>query len=398
MPMPAHVTRHRVHSRETGSPPDGEYSSITDAIAAWRTQREQQESAPEAVDTTTVFPALVVELSESGLYSGALDIELDVNESIWIVAAPATRPVLWLSDAEAGAQDALNVRGRSGSRFVMDGIMVAGRGLRLAPSDEGDDRRSGKDDLCEVLLRHCTLVPGWGISHDCEPLRPSDPSIVLDGTRLCLRIEQSIIGKIDMLISAVAGPPARIAITDSIVDATAVRRTAIGSADATVGYTRLTVARSTIVGSVAVHAIDLAEDTIFNGEVTVARRQQGCVRYCYVREGSRTPRQFKCQPSMAKAAVQPAPSVDPDEAELRSRRLADVLVRIAPHFASLRYGSPDYLRLSDCTPEEIARGASDAAEMGVYHDLLEPRRLDQLQSRLVDHSPADFDPVVMFAS
>jgi hypothetical protein len=36
--------------------------------------------------------------------------------------------------------------------------------------------------------------------------------------------------------------------------------------------------------------------------------------------------------------------------------------------------------------------------MGVYHDLFEPHRLDQLQARLVDHCPADFDSVVMFAS
>jgi len=400
MPMPAHATHVRVHSREAGVPPDGEYDSIADAIADWRTKLGQQED-PDFIaepDSHTAFPALVVELMESGLYSGALDIELRANESIWLIAAPLTRPVLWLSDAEAGAQDALNVRGRSGSRLVMDGVMVAGRGLRLAPVDEGDDRNSSDDDLCEVLLRHCTLVPGWGITHDCEPLRPADPSIVLDGSRLCLRVEKSIIGKIDMLISAVAGPPARITISDSIVDATARWRTAIGSADANVGYARLTIARSTIVGTVAVHMLELAENVIFNGEVIVARRQQGCVRYSYVPEGSRVPRQYRCQPAMAKSDVRPETSFDPDEAELRSRRLADVNLRIAPHFASLRYGSPEYLRLTICTPDEISRGASDGGEMGVYHDLFEPRRLDQLQARLIDHSPADFDSVVMFAS
>jgi hypothetical protein len=398
MPMPAHVTRSRVHSRETGPPPDGDHASIVDAITAWRTKRELQEGSPETASDPTAFPALVVELMESGLYSGALDVDLDANESIWIVAAPGTRPVLWLSDVEAGAPDALNVRGRHGSRFVMDGVMLAGRGLRLAPADDGDDRRSSEEDLCEVLIRHCTLVPGWGITHDCEPLRPADPSIVLDGTRLCLRVENSIIGKIDISLSAVTGSPARIAITDSIVDATAARRTAIGSADATVGYARLTVARSTIVGAVAVHAIDLAEDTIFNGEVIVARRQQGCVRYSFVRDGSRVPRQFRCQPAMARSAVRPEASDDPDDMGLRSRRLADVIVRIAPHSVSLRYGSPEYMRLSLCTPEDISRGASDGGEMGVYHNLFEPRRLDQLQARLVDHSPADFDSVVMFAS
>jgi len=396
--MPTHVTTLRVHAREFGQPPDGEFGSIADAIAAWRSAPDQQNLAEPDADAESTFPALVIELVESGIYSGALDVALDVGESLWIVAAPQTRPVLWLSDAEAGAQDALNVRGASGSRFVMDGIMLAGRGLRLSPADDGEDEASANGDLCEVSLSHCTLVPGWGVSHDCEPLRPADPSIVLDGTRLCLRIDHCIVGKIDILISAVTGPPARISISDSIVDATSAWRTAIGSADANVGYARLTIERSTVVGEVAVHAIELAEDCIFASEVTVARRQQGCVRYSYVPSGSRIPRQYRCQPATAKAAVPQQPDDDPLKQAFRARQLADIDIRVAPHFAAVRYGSPDYLRLTGCTPGEIVRGASDGSEMGVYHELHDAQRLDALDARLVDHCPVDFDPVVLFAS
>ncbi|MEK8121753.1 hypothetical protein WOB59_01110 [Methylocystis sp. IM4] len=397
--MPAHVSRRRVRARETGKPPEGEFAEIADAIADWRAARDA-EAAPGNGDEPglTAFPALVVELAESGVYSGALDIEISHGESIWIVAAPHTRPVLWLSDAEAGAQDALSVRGGKGSRFVMDGVMVAGRGLRFAPLDDGEEESAADGGLCEALLRHCTLVPGWGLTHDCEPLRPNDPSVVLDGARLCLRVERSIVGTIEANLAATGGPPAQIEIADSVIDATSEQRAAIGSADANVAFVRLTIARSTVIGAVAVHAIGLAEDSLFAGLVTVARRQQGCVRYCCLSPESRVPRQHRCQPASARARVREEAGRDSLREQARERMLADVALRIAPHFVSTRYGAPDYVRLAACTPPEIARGAGDGGEMGVYHNLFEPQRLDGLQLRLVDHCPADFAPLVLFAS
>ena len=152
-----------------------------------------------------------------------------------------------------------------------------------------------------------------------------------------------------------------------------------------------------MIGAVAVHAIERAEDTLFAGVVTVARRQEGCVRYSYVSVDSRAPRQHRCQPSSARAKVRDDAGDDPAREAARDRMLADVAVRIAPHFVSTRYGAPDYARLTGCTPPEITRGASDGGEMGVYHELGEPQRMDQLQARLVNHCPADFDPVVLVA-
>src|SRR6185295_13998167 len=116
---------------------------------------------------------------------------LERGESVWIVAAPQTRPVLWLTDEEAGAADALSIRGAAASRFVLDGILIAGRGIAISPGVDAldeDDGAGDQGDVCEIVIRHCTLVPGWGLSHDCEPRRPSEPSIVLDESRTCLRI------------------------------------------------------------------------------------------------------------------------------------------------------------------------------------------------------------------
>jgi hypothetical protein len=337
----------------------------------------------------------VVELVDSGLYKGALDLDLGASESVWLIAGPGARPVLWLSDSDAGAPDALTVRGGAGSRFVMDGLMVAGRGIRLSPEPGEGDRTAG--DLCEVLIRHCTLVPGWSLTHDCEPTRPADPSVVVDGSRLCLRIDHSIVGALHLNLDLESGPPASVDIRDSIVDATSETRTAIGSSGDGVAGVRLSLRRSTIVGAVAVHLMDLIEDSICVGVATVARRQIGCARYSFVAEGSRIPKTYLCQPLTAFAAAR-ATRPDASEAVKLGRVLDEFSVRIPPRFLSLRYGHPHYMRLTPCTWPEIAQGASDGGEMGVYHDLHEPQRLGRLGASLADYTPAEFNAALLVVS
>jgi hypothetical protein len=400
LPMPAYVSRRRVHAREAGPAPVGEFSSIAEAVADWQAQRAQQRGAGVDAQGPTAFPALLVELVESGAYRGALDLDLGADESVWLVAGPLARPVLRISDSDAGSADALAVRGAAGSRFVMDGVMLAGRGLRLSPGDAREDADAGEaaNDLCEVLIRHCTLVPGWGLEHDCEPAHPADPSVVIDGSRLCLRIDHSIVGAIRANLDPEGGPPATILISDSIVDATSETRSAISSPGDGVAYASLEVSRSTVVGAVSVHMLRLGEDSLFDGIVTVARRQTGCVRYSYVPQGSRTPKQHQCQPAAALQAARSAEQPDKHDPGKLARDLADVQLKIAPRFMAVRYGSPDYLRLTTCTPIEIARGTSDRSEMGVYHDLYEPQRLDRLQASLADATPAEFDASVLIMS
>ena len=54
---------------------------------------------------------LVIELMSSGLYKGRFNLELGENETVAIVAAPGTRPVLWLSDESPGSADSITIRG-----------------------------------------------------------------------------------------------------------------------------------------------------------------------------------------------------------------------------------------------------------------------------------------------
>src|SRR6185503_3980750 len=177
--------------------------------------------------------------------------------------------------------------------------------------------------------------------------------------------------------------PICVHVSDSIVDATDSATEAIGAPGCIVAHARLTIKRSTVIGQVQVHAIDLAENSIFDGKVTVARSQQGCMRFCYVTPGSRTPPRYQCQPDL----VTKGKTGDSKAAEE---------TRVKPRFNSTRYGRPDYCQLADDCAPEITRGADDESEMGVFHDLYQPQRLANLRARLDEYSPAGMDAAIIF--
>jgi hypothetical protein len=377
-----HATRYIVHSALPGSDPAktplpaGHFASIADALKAW--------TQAKAVDAT--LHALIIELAESGIYEGSIDLQLDAGEAIQLRAAERTRPVLRLLDVRASQPDALSVGGGAGSRLLLDGLLVVGRGIEVHGPAGDDGTTELPQDLCELVIRHCTLVPGWALHCDCDPKRPGEPSITLDSTRASLRIEQSIVGAISVVSPPRRGEPPALQVCDSIVDATGVERVALGSPDEAVAYVEASLRRCTVIGQVQVHSIHLAEDSIFTSAVRVLRRQSGCVRFCYVPPGSRTPQRFHCQPDLALAAV----TTD----VLRAQETQ----RVVPQFRSLRYTAPHYVRLDDSCCEEIRSGASDSSAMGVYHDLYEPQREANLVWRLEEYVPAETDAGILYAS
>ena len=167
-------------------------------------------------------------------------------------------------------------------------------------------------------------------------------------------------------------------ISDSIIDAAATGRRAIDAPERGAAAVRLTVLRSTVIGRVHVNDLVRAEDSIFDGKLDVVRRQDGCLRYCFIEPGSQTPRRFGCQPDAASAGSH--------EAEAGAIR-----ARVRPIFDSLRFGTPDYGQLADACPVEISRGAEDGSEMGAFHDLHQGQRRANLQARLDDYVPAGRD-------
>src|SRR5205085_4984475 len=216
-------------------------------------------------------------------------------------------------------------------------------------------------------------------------------------TRAVLKIEHSIVGPIQVETDEVKSEPVRVYVSDSIVDATDRERLAISSPTLPIAYVALTVARSTIIGQVAAHALTLAENSIFDGRVRVARRQMGCVRFCWVPGGSRTPRRYECQPDAALAKLRAA-SLAERQLEPSEREKEIEASRVRPLFNSKRYGSPAYCQLAGACAVEITRGAEDEAEMGVFHDLFQPQCADNLRARLDEYMPAGMEAAVIFNS
>jgi len=278
-------------------------------------------------------------------------------------------------------------------RLVMDGLLITGRGVEIS------------GHLSQVLIRHCTLVPGWALDNKCNPESETEPSLLLTDTKTLLAIEHSIVGSIVINQSEVTTEPMTIRISDSVLDAARRDLDALSGSESVFAHAELVIERATVFGLVRTHAITLAENSIFNDPVTVVRSQQGCMRFCYVAPGSRTPRRYHCQPDgvevaasenlrdIARRANAPAPSRTEIEAAQQSERS-----RVQPQFNSIRYGTPMYCQLAETCAQEIKRGADDTSEMGVFHDLFQPQREANLRARLDEYTPAGIDVGVIFVT
>jgi hypothetical protein len=59
----------------------------------------------------------------------------------------------------------------------------------------------------------------------------------------------------------------------------------------------VTLTATTLLGTITARSLD-AENSILRDKADIALRQIGCLRFCYVPEGSRTPRRHRCQPDL----------------------------------------------------------------------------------------------------
>lgn len=369
--------------------PKEKFHTINAALRQWR----KHDAAAN--------PAAVIEIADSSVYVEQINIHLAERRSLQLRAANGERPVLRLLDWHTDRPDALSVSGDRGSRFTLDGLMITGRSMMI----EGE--------ISQVTIRHSSLVPGLTIDSHCEPNRPTEPSLELHCPHARVGIEHSMLGSIQVypLMTNAYGEnttepkptgnsraaesgcggvgygfrvdPICISISDSILDATDREDEAIGAPGCAVAHARLTIQRCTVFGQVQAHSIDLGENSIFDGRITVARRQEGCIRFCYVTPGSRTPRLYQCQPDLVTKGKDDATK-------------AQAETRVTPHFNSKRYGRPDYCQLADDCAEEISRGADDESEMGAFHDLYQPQRLANLRARLDEYTPAGTDAGIFF--
>jgi hypothetical protein len=261
-----------------------------------------------------------------------------------VSAAEGTRPVLL-----AGADVVLDIA--AGGTLVIEGLLVSG-GRLVAPLPTDTSPRT-------LVLRDCTLLEGLAIE---------DPSITL-------RLERCIL-RGALLVHELAA----VVVQDSVLDAQDPQAPAYGAPAGSGDFgAPLTLERCTVIGRVSAIELPLASDTIFHATasgttppVRVHKRQQGCVRFCWLPPGAVTPRRHRCLPD----------AQHPDA---------------LPQFASLRWGEPLYAALRHASGP-LFRGASDGGEIGVMHALHQGLRENNLRVRLAEYLRLGLAAGVLHAS
>jgi len=271
------------------------------------------------------------------------------GKTVVVAARNGARPLI----ASGGPMVlAIGARGR----LVLDGLVISGGALELAAAADDAPR--------ELVLRDCTLVPGLALNTDGSAASPGATSLRISHPFAQVTLERCITGP----LQAVAG--AKVFLHDCIVDAGDASIPAFDADGAGGAGAELTVTESTLIGKVHTRLMRLASNSIFfaalrplppeawRAPLLAERRQEGCVRFCYLPPGAITPRPFRCVPDK---------------------------LPVLPHFTSLRYGDPGYGQLRPATGKAIREGAEDGGEIGVMHALFQPQRETNLRLRLDEY-------------
>jgi hypothetical protein len=154
-------------------------------------------------------------------------------------------------------------------------------------------------EFAAVWQQQCS---GWNTPvPDMPCLQPTKDRDQSDqnNRRLKMTVSHSIVGSVRL-----ADTVPMLDINDSIVDIQG--GTEAQNADADTAHERAIAApgtqvmleRVTVLGRTIARQLE-ASDSLFAQLVQVKQRQVGCLRFCYVPEGSRTPRRYRCQPDLA---------------------------------------------------------------------------------------------------
>lgn len=322
-----------------------------------------------------------VRITDSHRYEETLSIAVDANARLELQASNENRPTLVTSGD-------IEITGGDDAEVILDGLLITDGGIHVPDGAANGLRR--------LTLRHCTLVPGRVLDDGDEPPDPAGASLVVEAENVSLTIDHCILGVIRTAVSTT------VDISNSIVDAVLPEAVAFESSAGeafpdNVGGT-LQIVNSTVIGKVHAAAMPLVSNTIFfsalgegddwTAPLRVERKQIGCVRFSYVPPGSRVPRRYRCQPSMAirQALSQAEATQQAPLNELQRQHITDsAATRVRPSFTDRRYGRPGYCQLRMSTPLEIRTGADDESEMGVFHDLYQPQRETNLRIRLHEY-------------
>lgn len=335
----------------------------------------------DAIDDVTPTGG-IVEIINSDVYEQAVTIDAAADTEVILRAQNGQRPIL-------RPPATVVIAGGENARITLDGVVVDGQDVSIAPNTTGDSPKS-------VTLRHVMLIPGRSFTPAGDPAAPGAVSLSVSTTGVELEVDRSITGPIRMTQTTNA------TIRDSIVDAAALnaRQTAQGlaisgpaGADDPAGA--LTIIASTVLGQITARAFPLVSDSILHarapaGEAPIRarRRQDGCMRFSFVPDGSLTPRRYRCQPQLAidqSVAATEAEQGSPVTQAQRRLIATRVIRSMRPGFVAQSAAHPAYVQLRHATPPEIRSGASDEGEMGAYHLLAAPQRDANLRIRIEEY-------------
>lgn len=342
------------------------HATLAAALAAW-----QADGRPDGV----------IEVLDSAEY-----VEAGAGGAV-NVAIPAGRTLVLRSGRDANFREiqqprlrlagGLNVTGEApadpdapGGRFVLEGVLLAAGPLMMQDGDLG-----------ELVVRHATLTPGRDLAPDGTPAVAGATMIEVTAgnPRLTITAELSITGAIT------AATAASVTVRDAIVDA---------HGGPAISANELTVEQATVFGRCDATVVVLASNGLFTGPLVAARRQEGCVRFSFLPEGSLVPRRHRCQPDFAveqaAAAEERRLGRKPTDLE-RAALAAPILARLQPLFSDHRFGQPRYAQIHARIAEEIFTGADDGNEQGAFHLLRQAQRLRFLRAALDEYLRAGLE-------
>jgi hypothetical protein len=261
--------------------------------------------------------------------------------SVVVGAIPGVRPVIL-----AGGPMPLEID--ANGTLLLDGLVLAGGALHLPAAADNEPRT--------LILRDCTLVPGLTLDPHGEPVSPSEPSLIIEHPFTKVRLERCVTGPLHVR----ANSDTTVELVDCIVDAAEPDGFAFAGDAAGAAGAEVTFEQCTVLGQLRTQLLRLASNSIFTAGVRVVRRQEGCMRFSFVPDGSITPRRHKCQPDAANPHA-------------------------LPEFTSTRFSDPGYCQLRLATARVIREGADDGGEMGVMHELFQPQRETNLRIRFDEY-------------
>ena len=318
------------------------FASLDDAVKAWNAQPAGTDGVIAIVDSASYSETV----SQIVIPEGS---RLLILAADWPALRQATpppdknldpnglRPHLHASLSVLGTAPATS---QNPGQLFLDGLSIEGS-ISVAAGNLG-----------AFSLSHATIAPSGGLT-------------LGENDGLGVTLYRAISGPL-----SASGLVPTLNITDSIVASGPASSATAAAIQAP--KSNVTLQTSTVFGTVGCQILN-ASDSIMTGMVTVERQQTGCVRFCYVRPDSQTPRRYRCQPDLALAGVKDVPTQNAIKA------------RLTPQFTSLDAAQPGFAQLAATCATEIATGADNESEMGAFNFLHQPQRRANLASALEEY-------------